>query len=335
MMVSLPSPPISTSLPSPPVMVSLPAPPSTVSEISGARPLPAVKVSSPPFMLTTRFSVVPMSRENGAGVTRSKRTRVPLAVTVKVSAPLPPLTSTVSMPSPPSLRSRALAGVPDHQVVAGLAEDLVVAGAAGQGVVAVAAEQQIVAALAQQGVVAGLAEEHVVARAADQGVVAVAAEEVRATAAPRWSRRARSCRCRPGRRPGSARCWRRWPCRPGSRTAPLLTRIVPAASRLTTIVLLAESPRIVNRSTAGEKIAETVGITRSSSTSKPVRRAALRFRRERRRSRHLRWRLNMVWSPNRWKTRTPAVAPSLTWSRVPVVFSGPYGRPARGLQLWT
>ena len=105
MMVSLPSPPSRVSLPSPPVMVSLPAPPSTVMWMSGARPLPAVKVSSPPFMLTTRFSVVPMSRENGAGLTRSKRTRVPLGVTVKFSAPLPPLTWTVSMPSPPSLRS--------------------------------------------------------------------------------------------------------------------------------------------------------------------------------------------------------------------------------------
>ena len=46
-----------------------------------------------------------MSIENGAGVMRSKRTRVPLAVAVNCSAPLPPLTSTVSLPSPPSLRS--------------------------------------------------------------------------------------------------------------------------------------------------------------------------------------------------------------------------------------
>ena len=46
-----------------------------------------------------------MSIENGAGLMRSKRTRVPLAVAVNCSAPLPPLTSTVSVPSPPSLRS--------------------------------------------------------------------------------------------------------------------------------------------------------------------------------------------------------------------------------------
>ena len=65
----------------------------------------AEKLSSPPFALSVSFSDVPMSSENGAGVTRSKRTRVPLAVVVKTSAPLPPLTSTVSVPSPPSLRS--------------------------------------------------------------------------------------------------------------------------------------------------------------------------------------------------------------------------------------
>ena len=46
-----------------------------------------------------------MSIANGAGLRRSKRTRVPLAVVVNCSAPLPPLTSTVSTPSPPSLRS--------------------------------------------------------------------------------------------------------------------------------------------------------------------------------------------------------------------------------------
>ncbi len=104
------SPPISVSLPSPPVMVSLPAPPSTVSWMRVARPLLAMKVSSPPFMLSTRFSVVPMSRENGPGVVRSKRTRVPLGVIVNVSAPLPPLTSAVSVPSPPSIRSLSSPG---------------------------------------------------------------------------------------------------------------------------------------------------------------------------------------------------------------------------------
>ena len=88
-----------------PRMVSLPVPPSTVTPMSAARLPVALKLSSPPFMLTTSFSVVPMSMLNGAGSTRSKRTRVPLAVAVKTSAPLPPLTSTVSVPSPPSTRS--------------------------------------------------------------------------------------------------------------------------------------------------------------------------------------------------------------------------------------
>ena len=217
MMMSLPSPPISMSLPSPPVIVSLPAPPSTVSAISGARPLPAVKVSSPPFMLTTRFSVVPMSRENGAGVTRSKRTRVPLAVTVKVSAPLPPLTSTVSMPSPPSLRSlpspgfqiirslpaspktwslpvppvrmslpsppnsRSSPPLPSRVSLPAWPKSRSLPRAAGQGVVAVAAEEVRL----RQGAV-GLVEREV--------VVAGLAEDLD----QRW-------------------CWRPWPSRPGPR----------------------------------------------------------------------------------------------------------------------
>ena len=113
-----------------------------------------------------------MSRKKGPGVTRSKRTRVPLAATVKFSAPLPPFTSTVSMPSPPSLRSLPSPGFQIDAVVAGLAEGLVVAGAAGEDVVAVAAEEQVGAALAEQRVVAGLAEELVRARAAGQRVVA-------------------------------------------------------------------------------------------------------------------------------------------------------------------
>ena len=104
-MKSLPSPPSSRSLPLLPRMVSLPSPPSTVTEISAARLPVASNVSSPPFMFTTIFSVVPMSMEKGAGFTRSKRTRVPLAVSVNCSAPLPPLTSVVSLPAPPSCRS--------------------------------------------------------------------------------------------------------------------------------------------------------------------------------------------------------------------------------------
>ena len=183
-MMSLPSPPSSMSLPSPPVIVSLPAPPSTVSWMRLARPLPAVMTSSPPLALRTRFSVVPMSRLNGAGLTRSKRTRVPLAVIVKVSAPLPPLTSTVSMPSPPSMRSLPSPGFQIIRSLPASPKTWSSPVAAGQHVVAGAAEQQVVAALAEQGVVAGLAEEQVVARAAGERVVAVAAEQLGGGSAP-------------------------------------------------------------------------------------------------------------------------------------------------------
>ena len=93
------------SAPLVPRRVSSPALPSTVTLIRAARLPVALKLSLPPFALTTRFSLVPMSMLNGAGSSRSKRTRVPLAVAVKTSAPLPPLTSTVSVPSPPSFRS--------------------------------------------------------------------------------------------------------------------------------------------------------------------------------------------------------------------------------------
>ena len=102
---SSPSPPSSRSTPLLPRIVSAPAPPSTVIWISAARLPTAEKLSSPPLAFRTSFSEVPMSIANGAGSRRSNRTRVPLAVAVNCSAPPPPLTSTVSLPSPPSLRS--------------------------------------------------------------------------------------------------------------------------------------------------------------------------------------------------------------------------------------
>ena len=119
-----------------------------------------------------------MSIENGAGLRRSNRTRVPLAVVVNCSAPLPPLTSTVSMSVAAFVEVGVVAGVPDHPVVAALPEGLVVGVAAGEGVVLAAAEQQVEATLAEQRVVAGLAEELVVAGAAGEHVVAGAAEQV-------------------------------------------------------------------------------------------------------------------------------------------------------------
>src|SRR5262249_50538398 len=177
-MKSLPSPPISVSLPLPPRIVSLPAPPSMVSLMSEAR-LPLAEImSSPPLALTTRFSVVPMSRLNGAGETRSKRTREPLAVIVKTSEPLPPLTSAVSVPPPPSMRSVPPPGLRTPAVVAVCAGWLARAGAAAHQVVAGAAEQQVVAAFAVEDVVAGAAEQQIGARAAGQHVVAGPAEQL-------------------------------------------------------------------------------------------------------------------------------------------------------------
>ena len=161
-----------------PRSVSLPAPPSTVMAISAARFPVAEKLSSPPLALRTSFSEVPMSIANGAGLRRSKRTRVPLAVVVNCSAPLPPLTSTVSTAVAALVEVGVVAGVPDHPVVAALPEGLVVGVAAGQRVVLVAAEQQVEAALAEERVVAGLAEELVAAGAAREDVVAGAAEQV-------------------------------------------------------------------------------------------------------------------------------------------------------------
>ena len=143
-----------------------------------ARPLPAVMTSSPPLALRTRFSVVPMSMLNGAGLTRSKRTRVPLAVMVNVSAPLPPLTSAVSVPSPPSKRSLSSPGFQIMRSLPASPNTWSLPSPPVSSVVARAAEQQVVAAFAEQGVVAVLAEQLIVARAAGQHVVARAAEQV-------------------------------------------------------------------------------------------------------------------------------------------------------------
>ena len=161
-----------------PRSVSFAAPPSTVMSMSAARFPVALKLSSPPLAFRTSFSEVPMSIANGAGLRRSKRTRVPLAVVVNCSAPFPPLTSTVSIAVAALVEVGVVAGVPDHPVVAALAEDLVVGVAAGQRVVLAAAEQQVGATASEQGVVAALTGELVAAGAAGEGVVAAAAEQV-------------------------------------------------------------------------------------------------------------------------------------------------------------
>ena len=148
----------------------------------------ARSVSSPPLALSDRFSEVPMSIENGAGLTRSKRTRVPLAVVGELLGAVAAVDLDGVGAVAALVEVGVVARVPDHAVVAGLAERLVVGVAAGQRVVVGAAEQQVEAALAEQRVVAGLAEELVGARAAGEDVVAGAAEQVRARAARRWPR---------------------------------------------------------------------------------------------------------------------------------------------------
>ena len=135
-MKSLPSPPRSRSMPLLPRIVSLPAPPSTVILISAARLPVAENLSLPPLALRTRFSLVPMSMLNGAGVEAVE----PHAGAVGrrgelLPSPLPPLTSTVSMPAPPSFRSVSSPGFQIIRSLPRLAEHLVVGVAAGERVV--------------------------------------------------------------------------------------------------------------------------------------------------------------------------------------------------------
>ena len=225
-----------------------------------------MKVSSPPFMLTTRFSVVPMSRVNGAGLMRSNRTRVPLAVAVKFSAPLPPLTSTVSMPSPPSLRSLPSPGFQIIRSLPRLAEDLVVAGAAGQHVVAVAAEQQVVAALAEQRVVAAPGRR--AGRCREPPV------RVSLPSPPKRFAAGRAPLVSSSEIVSLPACPKTWisvvlatvGVPPWTATAPPLTRIVPAASRQTTMVLSWASPITVKSPGRRRNVAVTAGRTRRSSS---------------------------------------------------------------------
>ena len=95
---------------------------------------------------------------------------------VKVSAPLPPLTSATSLPSPPQ-EVAAVTAIPDHAITTCLAEHLVISDAAGQHVVAGPSEQQIIAALAKEGVVAVLAEQQIIARTAGECVIPGPAKE--------------------------------------------------------------------------------------------------------------------------------------------------------------
>ena len=185
----------------------------------------ARSVSSPPFMLTTRFSVVPMSRRE------RRRVEAVEAHARAVGGDGEHLGAVAAVDFDGVGAGAAfdeigvVAGIPDHAVVAGLAEHLVVGVAAGQRVVAGAAEQEVEAALAEQRVVAALAEQQVAAGAAGQRVVAGAAEQVGARQRAVALVERDGCRCRPGRRPGSGWCWRPSACRRGRRTAPPLTRM--------------------------------------------------------------------------------------------------------------
>ena len=138
----------------------------------------ALNESSPPFMLTTRFSVVPMSMRE------RRRVEAVEAHARAVGGGGEDLGAVAAVDLGGVGAGAAfdqvgvVARVPDHAVVAALAEHLVVGVAAGQHVVARAAEQEVEAALAEQRVVAALAEQQVVARAAGQHVVAGAAEQV-------------------------------------------------------------------------------------------------------------------------------------------------------------
>ena len=167
-MVSSPSPPFRLSTPLLPRSVSLPAPPSMVSLMRAARLPVAEKRSSPPLAFSTRCSTVPMSRKKGAGVRRSKRTRAPLAVAVKVSAPLPPLTSTVSTPSPPSTTSLSSPGFQISRSLPGPPKIVSLPAPPIDGVVAAAAIDRVVAGATLELVGAGAAGEGVVAGAADE-----------------------------------------------------------------------------------------------------------------------------------------------------------------------
>ena len=151
---SFPSPPSSRSAPSPPVIVSLPAPPSTRDLDQGGQPVAGGERVVPAVRLTTRFSVVPMSRENGAGADAVEPDAGAVGGDGERLGPVAAVHLDGVGAGPALVQVGAVAGVPDHPVVARLAERLVVAGPAGQHVVAGPAEQQVDPALAEQGVVA-------------------------------------------------------------------------------------------------------------------------------------------------------------------------------------
>ena len=173
----------------------------------------ALKVSLPPFMLTTRFSVVPMSIENGAGFepveahARAVRRGRELLVSV-AAVDLARVVAGAAL-----VQVGVVARIPDHAVVAGLAEHLVVGVAAGQRVIAGAAEQEVEAALAEERVVVRLAEQHVAARTALNHVVARAAKDLRGGKRAIRFVEGDGVVATLAEDRGSCWCWRPWACR--------------------------------------------------------------------------------------------------------------------------
>ena len=146
--------------------------------MSGSSPSPAVIVSLPARPLTTRASVVPMSRLNGDEVhpvevdpraVRRHREVVGIAVGAVDDRPVE---------ADPAFHDvAAVAVVPDHRVVPEAAEHGVAAAEADQHVVVVVSGEQVVAVAAHDRVVAGAAsrlqlDQPVEARGAGDRVVA-------------------------------------------------------------------------------------------------------------------------------------------------------------------
>ena len=241
-------------------------------------------MSSPPFMFTTRFSLVPMSMLNGAGVVRSNRTRVPLGVTVNVSAPLPPLTSTVSMPSPPSFRS---VPSPGFQIIRSLPPSPKTWSLPVPPVrTSLPSPPNSKSSPPLPRSVSFPAWPK--SRSLPEPPVSVSLpappKRFAAGSAPLASSRARMSL------PPRPNTWIRLvfatvAVPPTMDTAPPLTRIVPAASRLTVTLLSRLSPRTVSTPAPGEKTAVTAGVIRHSSNSRTEGRAARRVRDGRRRLR--------------------------------------------------
>ena len=273
---SLPSPPSRMSTPLLPSRVSLPVPPSTVISISAAR-LPVAE------KLVVAAVGVEDELLGRADVDRERRRVEAVEAHARAVGGGGELLGAVAAVDLDGVGAGAalvevgvVAGVPDHAVVAALAERLVVGVAAGEGVVLVAAEQQVEAALAEQRVVAGLAEQLVVAGAAGEDVVAGAAEQVRAAGSAPLTSLSVIMSLPPRPKTWISEVLATVGVPPTTATAPPLTRIWPAASRLTVMLLSRLSPMTV--STPAAKLAVAAALAGTVVTAQARRRRARRRR---------------------------------------------------------